>query len=108
MPSYVLNNVTAPDNAPTQASTLENIPICDHVNIDVYNSGIYWAVKEAYVNWGQELQGNWQDETFQAPGSRTIYNRGGGIIGFRFRAAVPLANLPAGQQQAQVTVEAVQ
>lgn len=109
MPSYPLNNVTAPDNAPTPVSTLDNLEICSHVNIDVQNSGIFWSVKEASGPlMGLERIGNWNPYVFMAPSSRTIYNRGSGIIGFRFYAAVPNATLvAAGLVQAQVTVEAV-
>lgn len=120
MPSFVINNLTAPDNyivivgppptppVATTPSTLDLLPICDHVNIDVLNSPILWAVKEARQPWGMEQQGDWQVEVFMVPGSRTIYNRGGGIIGFRFRAYVLAANIVAPQLQAQVTIEAVQ
>jgi len=109
MPSYPLNNITAPDNQPTPASTLDLLPICNHVNIDLSNSAIYWSVKEARGPViGLETQGDWQPYVFMIPGSRTIYSRGAGIIGFKFYAAVATASLPVGQQQAQVTVEVVQ
>lgn len=108
MPSFVINNLTAPDIAPTDASTRIHLPICDHINLDVYNSAIYWSVAEAQAPFGQEQVWDWTDYVFMGPGSRTIYNRGAGIVGFRFYAAVLAANLPVGQLQAQVTAEIVQ
>lgn len=113
MASFTLNNVTAPDAytpgtpTPTQpvVATLDLLPILDHVNIDVVNAAIYWSIKQVSSS-DPVLGGSWQPEVFQLPGSRTI--RRLGIVGIRFRAAIPAAQIPAGGFQAQVTIEAVQ
>ena len=104
MPSYALNNVTAPDNY-TAGSTLDNLPPIDHVNLDVANGGIYWSIKQTN-NLTTDLTGSWQPEVYMLPSSRTITRAG--IVGIRVRAAVPAGSLPAGASQAQVTVEAVE
>lgn len=101
--SWAINNMTAPD-AYTAASTLDNLPYPGSVNIDVANSSIYWQVKQVLSRSGLSTEGTWQEETFMLPGSRSIYRPG--IRGFRFRAAIPAAQLPATGTQAQVTAEA--
>lgn len=100
----VLNNVTAPDNAPTSASTIDNTVEHHRAVVDVANAAIYWQVK---VGNGRADAG-WTpaNGTFMAPGSRRIPTEGT-IYGFRFWAAVKLANLPAGGSQAQVTATLV-
>lgn len=103
--SWVINNQTAPDNAATPATTLDNLPLIGRVNIDVANSAIYWQLKQSSSNSALYTQGTWGPATYMAPGSRTLFRSS--IIGFRFWAAVTAANLPSGQTQAQVTVEAV-
>lgn len=129
MPSFILNNLLAPDPpgnpqsgsggqgifpSPAQAGLpppiLDNLPIIDHVNIDVMNASIYWSTKEGTPSAiGFEKLGTWQPFVFMPPGSRTIYNRGGGILGFQFYAANPNTVISgAGGTQARVTVEAVQ
>lgn len=105
MPSYPLNNVTAPDNAPTAASTLDPLPVCDHINLDVTNAAIFWSIKQTN-NLTSPQTGAWQPYVYMAPGSRPIQRFG--IVGFRFYAAVPQAQLPVGGLQAQVTAEAVE
>jgi hypothetical protein len=102
MSSWSLNNITAPDNY-TAGSTLENLPILDHINIDVTNGGIFWQLKLA----ANELEsfGQWDTEVFMITASRTLDRPG--MVGIRVRAAIPAAQLPAGSTQAQVTVEAV-
>lgn len=104
MPSYPLNNITAPDNY-TAASTLYPLPVLDHINLDVQNAAIYWSIAETN-DLTTELSGSWQPEVFMIPGSRVITRPN--IIGIRIRAAVPLAQIPAGSSQAQVTAEAVE
>lgn len=103
MPSYPLNNVTAPDSY-TQASTVGPGGPYDHINLDVANSAIYWSWFELQTDVGR-ASGSWSPDVFMPPGSRTI--RRPGLGGLRFRAAIAGANLPANTQQAQVTVEAV-
>lgn len=112
MSSWALNNITAPDNYTSGpgGSTLDNLPVIDHVNIDVTNSSIFWQLKLAQLTGyapteSLETLGQWDTEVFMFPGSKTIDRPG--IVGVRVRAAVPLASLPAGASQAQVTVEAV-
>jgi hypothetical protein len=103
MPSWALNNVTAPD-AYTQAATLDNLPFPAKLNIDVMNQAVYWQLRQA-AGTGLWSEGTWGQEIFMIPGSRSIIRAG--VRGIRIRAAVLAANLPAGQLQAQVTVEAV-
>lgn len=103
MSSWALNNITAPD-AYNAGSTLDLLPILDHVNLDVVNAAIYWQLKLSDT--GLEGQGQWDTEVFMLPGSRSLYRRG--IVGIRIRAATPAAQLPSGSNQAQVTVEAIQ
>jgi len=104
VPSYPINNLTAPDTY-TAASTLYPLPVLDHVNIDVNNQAIYWQIAQTN-DLTTGLSGAWQPEVYMAPGSRTITRQG--IVGFRFRAAVAAGSLPAGSVQAKVTVEAVE
>lgn len=97
----VLNNVTAPDNAATTASTLDQTTQHRRAVVDVFNSGIYWQVKSG----NSRSDADWTPAsgTFMAPGSRRIPSEGL-IFGFRFWAATKAANLPTGGKQAQVTV----
>ena len=104
MSSWTLDNITAPDNY-TAASTLDQLPVLDHVNIDVANGGIFWQLKLASGPTNPEA-GSWDTEVRQNTGSRSLYRKG--MVGIRIRAAVPAASLPAGAIQAQVNVEAVQ
>ena len=108
MSSWSLNNITAPDayTSGPGGSTLDNLPVLDHVNIDVANGGIFWQLKLAAPGPVAPESGNWDNETFMLPGSRTLQRRG--MVGIRVRAAVPVAQLPAGATQAAVTVEAIQ
>lgn len=103
--AWAINNLTAPD-AYTQASTLDNLPDVPSINIDTANQAIYWQVRQVRSRSGLFTEGTWQEETYMLPGSRSIYRVG--IRGFRFRAATPAAQLPAGSSQAQVTAEAVE
>lgn len=103
MPSYMLNNITAPDQYQS-TSTLDNLPVLDHVNLDVSNQGIFWSLKQT-SDLTTDITGAWQPEVYMLPGSR-ILDRDG-VVGIRIRAAIAAANLPAGGSQAQVTVEAV-
>lgn len=101
---WAINNLTAPDTY-TTASTLQNLPYPPSINIDVANSAIYWQVQQVLSRSGLNTEGTWQEETFMFPGSRSIYRPG--IRGFRFRAAIPAAQIPATGNQAQVTAEAI-
>lgn len=102
--AWAINNLTAPDTY-TPSSTLDNLSAVQSVNIDTQNQSIYWQVKQINTPSGLYTEGSWQEETYMLPGSRSIYRAN--VQGFRFRAAIPAAQLPAGQPQAQVTVEAV-
>lgn len=97
----VLNNVTAPDNAPTLASTIDGTVPYSRALIDVQNAAIYWQAK---VGDGRSAA-DWTPASgvFMVPGSRRA-PVSGKIYGFRFWAAVPTAQIPAGGTQAQVTV----
>ena len=102
MSAYTINALTAPDDYST-ASTIENVNI-NSIVIDVANSAIYWQLKTGYAGVG----GVWESaETYMLPGSRPIQSdTPGEIVGIRIRAATPLAQIPAGSQQAVVTVRA--
>lgn len=102
--SWRINNLTAPDSY-TPASTLDGLPLISRINVDTFNQAIYWQLKQATNAGNVEGMATWQDETYQAPGSRALTRPN--VVGFRFRAATPLAQLPAGSSQAQVTVEAI-
>lgn len=105
MGSWALNNVTAPD-AYSTAATLDNLPYPSWVNLDVANQAIYWQLKQASGPTPMYTEGTWGTEVYMVPGSRTLLRQK--MRGIRVRAATPAAQLPAGQAQAQVTVEAVQ
>lgn len=96
----VLNNVTAPDSAPTSASTIDNTTPHTRAVVDVFNSAIYWQVKtgsgRATAGWTPA------NGAYMAPGSRRL-PVDGLIYGFRFWAVTPLASIPSGGSQAQVT-----
>ena len=104
MPNSALNNVTAPDAYAANA-TLDTGNWIDHVNVDVTNAAIYWQIKQASRPGDAPQMSTWQAEVFMLPGSRVIDRPG--ITGFRFRGAIPAAQLPAGSSQAQVTAELV-
>lgn len=100
-PSEVLNRITAPD-AYTVAATIQGTQI-SRVIFDVANQAIFWQLMKAS---GGLPVGDWEAvETYMLPGSRVITRPG--IVGVRVRAALPLAQIPAGSFQAVVTVEAV-
>lgn len=96
-----LNNVEAPDNAPSRASTIDGTPPYTRAIIDVQNAAIYWQAKAG----GSRAEADWLPTTgaFMVPGSRRAPVPGR-IYGFRFWAAVKAADLPTGQSQARVTV----
>ena len=100
----VLNNVQAPDNAPTAASTIDGTSPASRVVVDVVNAAIYWQVKAGD---GRSVA-DWLPSSgvFMSPGSRRL-PVDGVIYGFRCWAAVPTAQLPAGQSQARVTAHVV-
>jgi len=102
--SWEINNLTAPDFY-TAASTLQNLPNISSVNIDNANSAIYWQVQQVTSRSGLWTEATWSDEKYMLPGSRSIYRAG--IRGFRFRAAIPIANIVPPAMQSQVTIEAV-
>jgi len=106
MPSATVNNQTAPDTYPASPSPLivSGLPTLDHININVANQGIYFQL-EQYSPATSDRAGNWQQETFMPPGSVTLTRQF--CTGIRFRAAVPAAQLPANNIQAQVSIEAV-
>lgn len=102
--AWAINNLTAPD-AYNPAATLQNLPDAISINIDVANQAIYWQVQQVTSPSRLFTEGTWQEETYMLPGSRSIYRPS--VRGFRFRAAIPAASLPAGSIQAAVTAEAV-
>ena len=103
MPSnYALNNVTAPSNAPTQASTLAIGVFVDHFNIDVSNAAIYWQLQGVKQQSDPPQMADWSQYAYvqMIPGSRSIARQG--VTGIRFYAVVAAAT-----PQAIVTIEAV-
>lgn len=107
MASWAINQQVAPDEYGTdaQSGVLDRLPVLDHVNVDVANQGIYWSLKQT-DDLDPRQSGSWQPEVYMAPGSRTLSRAG--MVGVRFRAAVPAAQLSPGVLQAVVTVEAVE
>lgn len=104
--SYSVNLVTAPDTAPTPASTLDSGIFFDHFLIDVVNSWIYWQLKLVTVPGQPAQQAAWEiGSRPMLPGSRPIHRAG--ACGLRFWAGVLAANLPPGGLQAVVTVEGI-
>src|SRR5208282_1519019 len=95
--SYVLNQVVAPDGQATQASTLDVGALVRNFNITVNNSPIFWQLRQVTNPYGRPQSAEW--------GLVGVYMIPGTVS--RFRAAIPLASLPAGQFQAVVSVEAV-
>lgn len=97
----VLNNVTAPDNAPTAASTIDGTVPYSRAIIDVANAAIYWQAKTG----SSRSMADWTPPAgvFMGVGSRRA-PVSGVIYGLRFWAAVPAAQLA---KQAQVTVTLV-
>lgn len=94
--SAAINNVTAPD-AFEGASTLL-CPKSVRVRIFVSNQAIWW--QRGYGPPGGEVR--WElEEEFLPPSSYSLTES---CDALRFRAAVPAAQIPAGQHQAQVTV----
>src|SRR5215471_12054729 len=91
-----INARIAPDQYSAQ-STIEDVDI-SRINIDVYNQSIYWQLKFP--------PGNWEGtEVHMGPGSHSLSR--GIVRGIRFRAATPVAQIPVGQTQAIVTLEAL-
>lgn len=103
MSSYSLNGVTAPDS-PSSASTIEDVPL-HSITIDVVNASIYWQLK---LGTGKGQGGVWEaGYTQMTPGSRVITSdTPGEMVGIRFWAVIPAAQIPAGSNQAVVTVRA--
>lgn len=102
----VLNNIQAPDNAPTDKSTIDQTVPHSRAVVDVQNAAIYWQAKLGY---GQSrATSDWLPASgvFMTPGSRRLPVPGP-LYGVRFWAAVPTANLPTGASQARVTVTMV-
>lgn len=99
-----LNNITAPDNAPTAASTIDGTVPYSRAIVDVYNAAIYWQAKVG----DSRTVADWTppNGVFMGVGSRRA-PVSGKVYGFRFWAAVPIAKLAPGQSQAQVTVTIV-
>jgi len=98
--SYWINNATAPDNAPTYASTLDNLPLIDHIVLNINNAAIYWSIKLSDNYLGHDKFGAWQPYILAIPQTIILYRSN--AVGFKFYAAVPGLAKPA-----QVTVEAV-
>ena len=115
MPSYSLNNFSAPDRylgpgqtvangagAATGPATLAFLPPVDHINLDVSNAAVFWSLMQTNELASPDT-GTWQPETFMTPGSRVITRAN--VTGIRVRAAVAGQT---GTTLAQITVEAVE
>lgn len=96
----VLNNVLAPDNNPSAASTIDGTVPYSRAIVDVSNAGIYWQVKQGQ----SRADADWTPSSgvFMSPGSRRLPTQGS-IYGVRFWAATPAAQLGT-SPQARVTV----
>lgn len=118
MPSYALNNFTAPDKYLPPATTALNgagvltgpatlypLPLLDHININVQNSAVYWSPFQTNAL-TTDLSGTAQQEVYLPPGFMLIQRAN--LVGIQVRAAVPALSLAVGVLQAQVTVEAVE
>jgi hypothetical protein len=94
--SAALNNVQAPDTY-TTAATL-SCPNTARVRLQINNQSIYWQ-----RGYGSPGGGGieWQPEEFLLPMTASLDERCDAI---RIRAAVPAAKLPAGSEQARVTI----
>lgn len=103
MPNAALNAVAAPDTY-TAGSTIDGGQFIEHFNLDVVNSAVYWQYKQASRAGDPPQMATWQAEVYMLPGSRSIWRAN--MVGARFRAAVPLAQL-GGAMQAVVTLEVV-
>ena len=99
-----INNLTAPD-AYGPTSTLDPGNWVHHFNLDVTNQAIYWSIRQASRPTDSPGMAAWGPDVYMLPGSRMIIRPY--LVGLRFRAAIPQANLPAGSQQARVTLESV-
>ena len=95
----VLNNIVAPDNSPTPASTIDGTAPHNRVVLDVSNAAIYWQVKTG----DGRADADWRpaNGVYMSPGSRRLPTEGL-VYGVRFWAATPTAQL-AGGPQARVT-----
>jgi len=98
--AQTINALTAPDSY-TPASTMTGANF-QRIILDVANQAIYWQIQDTLLGGF----GTWQEnaETYMLPGSRVILEP---TQGFRFRAAIPSTNIPAGTSQAVVTARAI-
>lgn len=67
----------------SQLTTIENVPPCIKLTLDVLNGSIYYQVKRLDGLAGPG--GSWNPETLMIPGSKGIVRQG--ITGVRVRAA---------------------
>lgn len=81
--SFVLTATST--DAYTQANTLENLPACGKLTLDVTGASIYWQAKLQYP--GHTVGGAWAPEVPMVAGSKSVTR--GGITGIRFRSATP-------------------
>lgn len=95
-----LNNVQAPDNAPTLASTIDGTVPHSRAILDVSNAAIFWQVKAG----NGRADADWKpaNGVYMSPGSRRLPTEGW-VFGVRFWAAVPAAQLGGAAFQARVT-----
>lgn len=91
-----MNNVQAPDTY-TTAATL-TCPGTARVRLQINNQAIYWQRGYSSPGGGGI---EWQPEEMLLPITASLDERCDAI---RIRAAVPLAKLPAGSEQARVTI----
>jgi hypothetical protein len=99
---YALNNITAPD-AYNQASTLY-CQTARRLNLDLANAAVYYQLGHGQIGsaGGDPV---WDStEYFMTPSFRALDRV---VDAIRIRAAIPLAKLPAGRPQAQITVHAL-
>lgn len=92
-----LNNITAPDAYTTAAQIIS--PTAARFNLKIANQAIYVQLGDA----SHGVAISWRFEEFFTPGFYSLDHNADAI---QIRAAIPAAQIPTGQVQAQVTVSA--
>ena len=95
--SAALNNVTAPDDYSAGATL--SCPGSVRVRLQIFNQGIYW--RRGFSRPGGGGVDFNEPEEFLAPG---VFSLDEVCDAIAVRAAVPAAEIPAEEKQAQVTI----
>lgn len=81
--AFILGPNVSPGLTYTPQFTLENLPPCVKLTLDVTNGSIFYQIKRLDGLSGPG--GSWNPETFSVPGSKGITRNG--ITGIRVRSA---------------------